>query len=111
MFKDVMTKIIIGAIALVCALLIFAAADEELGTKSTYPEKVTVTDTYTKRVMDGKILVTKYYITIATKTGKEDISVTHNFYDKVEVNNEIEVIKTVIETKFTHDTIIKYDID
>lgn len=111
MFEDVMTKIIIGAFALVCALFIFVAADEGLGIKSTYPEKVTVTDTYTKHVRSGKTTITKYYITIETETGEEDISVTHSFYDKVEVNNEIEVTKTIIETKFTHDTVIKYDID
>ena len=111
MFEDVMTKITIGVLALICGLLIFATADEVLGEQSTYPEKVTVTDTYTRHVMCGKTPITKYYITIETETGKEDISVTHIFYNKVEVNNEIEVTKTIIETKFTHDTVIKYDVN
>lgn len=111
MFEDVMTKITIGAIALVMGLVIFAAADKELGEQSTYPERVTVTDTYKRHVKSGNATITKYYITIETETGKEDISVTHDFYDKVEVNNEIEVTKTIIETKFTHDTVIKYDVN
>lgn len=111
MFEDIMTKITIGAIVLVMGLVIFAAADKELGEQSTYSEKVTVTDTYKRHVKSGNATITKYYITIETETGKEDISVTHDFYDKVEVNNEIEVTKTIIETKFTHDTVIKYDVN
>lgn len=111
MFEDIMTKITIGILALVFGLIIFAAADKELGEQNTYIEKVTVTDTYKKFVKSGNATIRKYYITIETETGKEDISVTHDFYDKVEVNNEIEVTKTVIETKFTHDTVITYDVN
>jgi hypothetical protein len=111
MFEKIMTGFTIGVIILVFALLIFATADKELGEKNTYLEKVTVTDTYKKFVKSGNATITKYYITIATETGTEDISVTHDFYNKVEVNNEIEVTKTIIETKFTHDTVIKYDIN
>lgn len=111
MFEKIMNSFIIGAVALVLGLLIFATADRELGEQSTYTEKVTVTDTYKKFIKSGNATIRKYYITIETETGKEDISVTHDFYDKVEVNNEIEVTKTVIETKFTHNTVIKYDVN
>lgn len=109
--EDWVGRIFIGVIALIAGLLIFCIADEDLGTKQTYCENLTVTDVYDKHELCGKVMITKYYITVKTETGTEDISVTHDLYKKVEVNNDIEVIKTITETKFTKRTVIDYSID
>jgi len=111
MSEDVISRITIGAMALVMGLIIFAAADKGMGTHTTYPEKVTVVDTYKRHVKSGKTTITKYYITVETETGAEDIKVSHDFYSKVEINDEIDITKTITETKFTHNTITEYEID
>lgn len=109
--EDWTGKIFVGVIVLIMGLLIFSIADEDLGTKQTYRENLTVTDVYDKHVLCGKTIITKYYITVKTETGTEDISVSHDIYKKVEVNNDIEVIKTITETKFTKQTVINYELD
>ena len=109
--EDWVGKIFIGSLALIMGLIIFSAADEGLGTTQTYRENLTVTDVYTKHILCGKTPITKYYITVKTETGTEDISVTRDLYKKVEVNNDIEVIKTVTETKITQQTVINYELD
>ena len=111
MFGKIMNGFIIGAVALIMALIIFSVADESYGTKTTYPERVTVTDTRVSHIKTKYSMITKYYITVKTETGTEEIQVAHDFYNKVEKNDEIEVIKTIIETKFTHDTVIKYEVN
>lgn len=109
--EDWVGRIFVGILALIVGLLIFSMADEELGTKQTYRENLTVTDVYDEHVLCGKTMITKYYITVKTETGTEDISVSHDIYKKVEVNNDIEVIKTITETKITKQTHIKYEVD
>ena len=100
----------IAALVLIFGLIIFAIADDGLGEKTIYPDKVTVTDTYTKMVKSGNATITKYYITIQTETGIEEICVTHDLYNKVEKNNEVDVVKTITKTKFTKDTVVSYSI-
>lgn len=109
--EDWTGRIFVGVLALIMGLLIFCIADEDLGTKQTYRENLTVTDVYDKHVLCGKTIITEYYITVKTETGTEDISVSHDIYKKVEVNNDIEVIKTITETKFTKRTVINYELD
>lgn len=98
----------ISLVALVVGAVIFCAIDESLGTTQTYRENFTVTDTYIKRIPCGKTIITKYYLTVKTETGTKDISVTHDLYKKVEVNNDIEITITVTGTKLTKKTIVKY---
>lgn len=100
-----------GLVALVIGILIFSAVDEGLGTTQTYHENLTVTDVYDRHILCGRTSITKYYITVKTETGTEDISVTHDLYKKVEVNNDIEVIKTITKTKITKQTVVKYELD
>jgi hypothetical protein len=109
--EDWVGRIFVGVLVLIMGLLIFSIADEDLGTKQTYRENLTVTDVYDKHVMCGKTIITKYYITVKTETGTEDISVSHDIYKKVEVNNDIEVTITITETKITKQTIIDYSVD
>ena len=98
-------------IALIVGIVIFSAVDEGMGETQSYRENLTVTDVYDKHVMCGKTPITKYYITVKTETGTEDISVTRDLYKAVEVNNDIEVIKTITKTKITKQTVIKYEVD
>lgn len=100
----------IAAMILIFGLVTLAIADNSLGEKTTYSDKATVTDTYTKMVKSGNATITKYYITVQTETGTEDICVTHDLYDKVEKNNEVDVVKTITKTKFTKDTVVSYSI-
>lgn len=111
MFEEWAYRVMIGFLALIFGLIIFAIADKEMGTQSIYPEKVTVTDTYKKFIKSGNATIRKYYITVETETGAEDIKVSHDFYNKVEINDEIDITKTITETKFTHNTITEYKID
>ena len=99
-----------AAIVLILGLIIFTIADDGLGEKTSYPDKATVTDTHTQMVKSGNATITKYYITVQTETGIEEICVTHDLYDKVEKNNEVDVVKTITKTKFTKDTVVSYSI-
>lgn len=106
-FYGICTSIIV----LIIGIVIFCGIDQGLGTTQTYRENLTVTDVYTKHVLCGKTPITKYYITVKTETGTEDISVTRDLYKMVEVNNDIEVTKTITKTKITKETLVKYEVN
>lgn len=101
---------LMAIIILILGLVIFSIADIGLGEKTSYPDKATVTDTHTQMIRSGNTIITKYYITVQTETGTEEICVTHDLYDKVEKNNEVDVVKTITKTKFTKDTVVSYSI-
>lgn len=99
-------------IILVISVLGFFGFDEELGTKKTNYETATVIDTNTKSVRTANTTVRKFYIAVQMKSGEtETFTVTHDDFDKIEPKNEITVKKTVTETKWTHQTMIKYELD
>ena len=89
----------------------FFGLDEGLGETTKHQEMLTVTDTYNRHIMSGKVMVIKHYVIVQTETGEEEISVNANVYDKVEKNDEISVTVTITETKWTHQTVISYSID
>ena len=97
-------------IILIIGVFGFFSLDEELGTSETTIENVTVSDTYVRHIKTKYTIVSKYYIVIETETGTKELSVQHSDYDKIEPKNEIRVEKTVTQTKWTHDTVIKYEL-
>ena len=103
---------IFAAIAIFLVLVFgFCMLDDGLGEKTKHQEMLTVTDTYNRHIMSGKVMIIKHYVTVQTETGEEEISVSANVYDKVEKNDEISVTVTITETKWTHQTTIDYSID
>lgn len=109
--EKIINNSIIVIIVLVIALLLFNGLDNELGTKETTTEFVTITDTYTRTVKSGNATIKKYYITFETENGEETISITHSTYEDIEINNEIEITKTTIKTKWTKETHVLYSIN
>lgn len=104
-------------VGVICVILIigvfsFFALDEELGTTETNYETATVIDTNKKSVRTANTTVVKFYITVQMESGEtETFTVTHDDFDKIEPKNEVTVKKTTTETKWTHQTMIKYELN
>ena len=101
----------IGIVVLILGAVLFNCLDAGLGTTEISTENVVVTETYHRTVKSGNAAIQKYYIIVKTENGKETLSVTHDFYNKVNINDEIEVEKTITQTKWTDETVINYSIN
>lgn len=110
--KDIIKffMLLIFSIALI-GLLSFFALDSILGESEYTTVNVTVTDKYRNCVRSGKTNIIKYYIVVDTEDGEQTFTVNVNLYNDIEINNEVEVTKTVTHTKWTDNTLINYSID
>lgn len=102
--------LLIFSIALI-GLLLFFTLDSALGESERATEYVTITDKYTRCVRSGKTNIRKYYVVVDTEDGEQTFTINVNLYNDIEINNEIEVTKTVTHTKWTDNTLINYSID
>ena len=100
---------IIG-IVIILGSTFFFLLDVSLGEKQKTKEWLTVTDTYT-RFIGGRFSIRKFYVTVKTKEGEKTFSVTHELFDEIEKNNEIEVTITIVHTKWTNSTELFYSIE
>jgi len=102
--------LLIFSIALI-GLLSFFTLDFMFGESKYATVYVTVTDKYTRCVRSGKTNIRKYYVVIDTEDGEQTFTINVNLYNDIEINNEIEVTKTVTHTKWTDKTLINYSIN
>lgn len=92
-------------------LFSFFALDSMLGKSECTTVNVTVTDKYRRFVYSGKTIIIKHYVVVDTEDGEQTFTINVNLYNDIEINNEIEVTKTVTHTKWTDNTLINYSID